>query len=212
MNAIGVECDGLVMRAHHLALSPPEEPSVQPVDDHAIIAESLTQPDAFGSLFERHARELHRFLSRRLGDLADDLLGELFVTAFERRSQYRAELADARPWLYGIATNLVRRHHRTEATRYRALARTPLTLVTPDSSPETAAMVDGEAIRPRLAEALALLKAPDRDVLLMLAWGQLDQAEVATALGIPLGTVRSRLHRARQQLRPVLDDLQGELR
>ena len=200
------------MRAHDLALCPPEEPSVHPVDDHAIIAESLTRPDAFGSLFERHARELHRFLSRRLGDRADDLLGELFVTAFEQRSRYRAELADARPWLYGIATNLVRRHHRAEATRYRALGRTPLALVTPDSSPEAVALVDGEALRPRLAAALALLKAADRDVLLMLAWGQLDQAEVASALGIPLGTVRSRLHRARQQLRPVLDDLQGELR
>lgn len=200
------------MRAHDLALSPPEPPPVPTTDDHAIIAESLTQPDAFGTLFERHSRELHRFLSRRLGDRADDLLGELFVTAFEQRSRYRAELGDARPWLYGIATNLVRRHHRAEATRYRALGRTPLALVTPDGSPEAVALADSAALRPRLARALADLKAPDRDVLLMLAWGQLDQAEVATALGIPLGTVRSRLHRARQQLRPVLDDLQGELR
>lgn len=200
------------MRAHDLALSPPEEPTVPHVDDHAIIASSLTDPDAFGTLFERHARELHRFLSRRLGGMADDLLGELFVTAFERRSRYRPELADARPWLYGIAANLVRRHHRAEATRYRALGRTPLALVTPDGSHEAVALADAEALRPRLAAALAELKAADRDVLLLLAWSQLDQAEVATALGIPLGTVRSRLHRARQQLRPVLDDLQGELR
>lgn len=200
------------MRAHDLALSPPEPPPVPTADDHAIIAASLSRPEAFGSLFDRHARELHRFLSRRIGGLADDLLGELFVTAFEQRGRYRAELADARPWLYGIATNLIRRHHRAEATRYRALGRTPLTLVTPDGAPEAVAQADAEALRPRLAAALATLKAPDRDVLLMLAWGQLDQAEVATALGIPLGTVRSRLHRARQQLRPVLDDLQGELR
>ncbi len=200
------------MRAHDLALSPPEPPPVPTTDDHAIIATSLTEPDAFGTLFDRHARELHRFLARRLGDLADDLLGELFVTAFERRHRYRAELPDARPWLYGIAANLVRRHHRAEATRYRALGRTPLTLVSPDGAPEAVALADAEALRPRLAAALATLKPADRDVLLMLAWGQLDQAEVATARGIPLGTVRSRLHRARQQLRPVLDDLQGELR
>lgn len=199
------------MRSHDLALSPPEDP-VQPADDHAVITLSLTQPDAFGTLFERHSRELHRFLSRRLGALADDLLGELFVTAFERRSRYRPELADARPWLYGIAANLVRRHHRAEATRYRALGRTPLALVSPDASHEAVALADASALRPRLAAALGELKPADRDVLLLLAWAQLDQAEVATALDIPLGTVRSRLHRARQQLRPVLDDLQGELR
>lgn len=207
--------DGLFMRAHDLALalSPPEEPPVNADgEDHAFIAASLTQPDAFGVLFERHARELHRFLSRRLGDLADDLLGELFVTAFELRHRYRAELNDARPWLYGIASNIVRRHHRAEATRYRALARVPLALVTLDGSSDAVALADAEAIRPRLAEALATLSSADREVLLMLAWGQLEHAEVAAALGIPLGTVRSRLHRARQQLRPVLDDLQGELR
>lgn len=199
------------MSAPDLATSPPEDPPVH-ADDHAIIATSLSRPEAFGDLFDRHAGELHRFLARRLGDLADDLLGELFVTAFEHRHRYRAELPDARPWLYGIAANLVRRHHRAEATRYRALARTPLALVTPDGTAEAVARADASALRPRLAAALATLKPADRDVLLMLAWGQLDQAEVAAALGIPLGTVRSRLHRARRQLRPALDDLQGELR
>ncbi|MFD2083238.1 RNA polymerase sigma-70 factor, ECF subfamily [Actinopolymorpha cephalotaxi] len=195
------------------ALSPPLERALYTnVDDNSLIRVSVEQPEAFGELFERHARELHRFLSRRLGDLADDLLGELFVTAFERRASYRAELADARPWLYGIAANLVRRHHRAEAARYRALARVPLAIVTADSSPEAMAAADAAAVRPRLAMALGALKPADREVLLMLAWGQLDQAEVAAALGIPVGTVRSRLHRARQQLRPVLSDLQGELR
>ncbi len=166
----------------------------------------------FGEVFERHAAQMHRFLSRRLGDRADDLLGDLFVIAFESRAKYRAELADARPWLYGIATNLVRQHHRAEATRYRASARVPLTVVAADSSHEAVSSADAAALRPRLAEALAALKPADRDVLLLMAWGQLDQTEVASALAIPLGTVRSRLHRARQQLRPVLDDLQGALR
>ena len=181
-------------------------------DDHVVIEASVEHPEAFGELFERHARELHRFLSRRLGELADDLLGDLFVTAFERRVTYRAELADARPWLYGIATNLVRRHRRAEVTRYRALSRVPLVVLVPDSSAEAVASVDAAAVRPRLAEALAALTPPDRDVLLLLAWSQLDQTEVAAALDIPIGTVRSRLHRARRQLRPILHDLQGELR
>jgi RNA polymerase sigma factor (sigma-70 family) len=213
VNVLPVECDGLVMRVQHLALSPPEERVVYAEsDDHAVIEASMERPEAFGVLFERHAREFHRFLSRRLGELADDLLGELFVTAFERRGMYRAELTDARPWLYGIAANLIRRHHRAEVTHYRALSRIPLAVVSPDSSPAAVASADAAAIRPRLAAALASLKAADRDVLLLLAWSQLDQAEAATALGIPVGTVRSRLHRARHQLRPLLDDLQGELR
>ncbi|MFC6154892.1 RNA polymerase sigma factor [Nocardioides yefusunii] len=182
------------------------------LDDHAVIAASLDHPDRFGELFERHARELHRFLSRRLGDLADDLLGEVFVAAFERRDRYRPELADARPWLYGIASNVVRTHHRSEAARYRALARVPLALVSPDDSPRAVDSADAAAVRPRIAEALARLKPADREVLLLVAWAQLDHAEVAAALDLPPGTVRSRLHRARTQLRPVLDDLQGALR
>lgn len=201
------------MRAHAHAAGPPQERTLHTtLDDHAVIAASLARPEAFGELFERHALELHRFLSRRLGDLADDLLGEVFAVAFERRASYQAQLSDARPWLFGIATNLVRRHHRAESTRYRALARVPVALVALDSSEEAVASVDTAALRPRLAQALAALKTADRDVLLLLAWGQLDQAEVAAALGVPLGTVRSRLHRARQQLRPILHDLQGELR
>ena len=213
MNAIGDSCDELVMSIHHLALSPPEEPAVPPdLDDHALIAASLEHPEVFGGLFERHARELHRFLSRRLGTGADDLLGELFVIAFERRTTYRAEMADARPWLYGIASNLVNTHHRAEAARYRALSRVPLTLVSEDGDPQAVDGADATALRPRLAGALASLKKADRDVLLLLAWAQLDHAEVASALGIPLGTVRSRLHRARTQLRPLLDDLQAVLR
>lgn len=201
------------MTPHIQALSPTQEPPLHTnLDDHSVIAASLKQPGAFGELFERHALELHRFLSRRMGDLADDLLAQLFLTAFERRGSYRADLGDARPWLYGIAANLVRRHHRAEATRYRALARVPLAVVVPDTSAHAVASADAAAVRPRLAAALAELKPADRDVLLLLAWAQLDHAEVAAALGIPLGTVRSRLHRARQQLRPILDDLQGELR
>ena len=110
------------MSAPDLATSPPEDPPVH-ADDHAIIATSLSRPEAFGDLFDRHAGELHRFLARRLGDLADDLLGELFVTAFEHRHRYRAELPDARPWLYGIATTLIGQHRRAETRRYRALMR-----------------------------------------------------------------------------------------
>lgn len=104
------------------ALSPPLERALHTnVDDHSLIGVSVEQPEVFGELFERHARELHRFLSRRLGDLADDLLGELFVTAFERRASYRAELADARPWLYGAGAR-VDPHPAKEPPQVSALA------------------------------------------------------------------------------------------
>jgi RNA polymerase sigma factor (sigma-70 family) len=183
-------------------------PSPPELSDHDAIAASLGRPEAFASIFERHAGELHRFLSRRVGELADDLLGELFVTAFNGRASYRALLADARPWLYGIATNLVRRHHRAEATRYRALSRLPLGGDdASEAEPAAVARLEAARVRPRLAAALAELKTADRDVLLLLAWAQLDQSEVAAALDIPVGTVRSRLHRARHQLRPILSDL-----
>jgi RNA polymerase sigma-70 factor (ECF subfamily) len=192
---------------------PPPEPTLEDaippeLSDHEAIAASLDLPEAFASIFERHSRELHRFLSRRVGELADDLLGELFVTAFTGRASYRAVLADARPWLYGIATNLVRRHHRAEATRYRALSRLPLGGDdASEAEPAAVARLEAARVRPRLAAALAELKTADRDVLLLLAWAQLDQSEVAAALDIPVGTVRSRLHRARHQLRPILSDL-----
>jgi RNA polymerase sigma-70 factor (ECF subfamily) len=130
------------------AVDPLRRPTCEPVDDHTVISRSLTNADEFGQLYQSHAREMHPFLSRRLGDLADDLFGELFVTAFERRSSYQARLTDARPCLYGIAANLVRRHDRAEATRYRALARIPFAFVSPDDSPAVVATADTAAIRP----------------------------------------------------------------
>lgn len=91
--------------------------------DHQLIAASLARGEVFAELFERHAAEIHRYLSRRVGDLADDLLSEVFLTAFRKRATFRPVRVDVRPWLYGIAANLLRRHRREELTRYRSLAR-----------------------------------------------------------------------------------------
>jgi RNA polymerase sigma-70 factor (ECF subfamily) len=103
----------------------------------------------------------------------------------------------ARPWLYGIASNLVRRHYRQEERRLRAYARTGVDRVGETSLPWTL----GSA----LAEALAVLQPAYRDVLLLFVWGELDYDEIATALSIPVGTVRSRLSRARTQVRERLE-------
>jgi len=164
----------------------------------------------FGALFDRHAVAVYRYLARRIGvTAADDLLAQTFLVAFERRSNYDRARPDARPWLYGIATNLLRRHLREEVRQYRAWARTGIDPVVAEGHADRVAdRVDASAWSGNLATALARLKAPDRDVLLLFAWGSLSYEEIAQALDIPVGTVRSRLHRARAAVRAALPDLE----
>jgi RNA polymerase sigma-70 factor (ECF subfamily) len=178
------------------------------VCDADLIQESRARPESFALLFDRYADMLFRYSSRRLGpEVAEDMVGETFLVAFSRRDSYDLAYRDARPWLFGILTKLISRHHRTEAARYRALQRSPL-----DTGPagcpadEVASGVTATASRPALAAALHTLAAKDRDVLLLVAWGDLSYAEVARALNIPTGTVRSRLNRARRKVRTALGD------
>jgi RNA polymerase sigma factor (sigma-70 family) len=140
-----------------------------------------------------------------VGELADDLLSETFLVAFRRRASYREVHVEVRPWLFGIATNVVRGHVRAEQRRYRALARAAAEPETPSEDPADAAdRLDAQALRGALADALAGLKARDRDVLLLFAWGQLGYEEIAAVLDVPVGTVRSRLNRARRLTRAAL--------
>lgn len=178
--------------------------------DTSVIERSWAEPDAFAALFERYADDIHRYVARRLGaDVADDLMAETFVIAFQRRRRYDPSQPHARPWLYGIATNLVGRHRRTEARRLRALSR--VTSLAADEGDDGEPLADriadkvsAESARAALAGALARLPARHRDVFLVITWGDLDYKEAAQALGIPVGTVRSRLHRARAKLRQAL--------
>jgi RNA polymerase sigma factor (sigma-70 family) len=175
--------------------------------DSDLIADSRTEPEAFAVLFDRYAGMLYRYVSRRIGpEIAEDLVGETFLVAFAGRSGYDLTYADARPWLFGIATNLVSRHRRTEAAHYRALQRSPIEDVAQSDDDRVAAGVTARAARPLLARALAGLAARDRNVLLLVAWSDLSYEEVAQALGVPIGTVRSRLNRARRKIRAVLGD------
>jgi RNA polymerase sigma-70 factor (ECF subfamily) len=176
--------------------------------DAELVVRSLEEPEHFAALFDRHATAVHRYLGRRVGELADDLLSETFLVAFRRRAAYRPEHVDVRPWLLGIATNLVHGHARTERRRYRALARAGAEPTTSAGSDEIHARVDAAALRGPLADALAGLKERDRDVLLLVAWGDLGYEEVAAVLDVPVGTVRSRLHRARRQTRAALGPLE----
>ena len=165
--------------------------------DAQAIGASLADPEVFAVLFDRHFDAIHGYAQRRVGpDLADEIAAETFTRAFDRRRRYDSSRGDARPWLLGIATNLLRHHWRSERRRLDAYAR--------GSGRE-----HHELPGPIAAELVAALKAlprREREPLLLLAWADLSYEEIAAALGAPVGTVRSRISRARARLRgPNLD-------
>ena len=173
--------------------------------DADVIASSLQEPARFGAVFDRHATVVFRYLVRRVGvDEADALLGEVFRVAFEKRATYDPARPDARPWLYGIATNLLARHRRGEARRIRATARL-LARQRPADDPaeQVVGALDAKDLWPEVAEAVAALPDEERDALLLYAWEELSYDQIADALGVPVGTVRSRLNRARVRIREL---------
>jgi len=191
-----------------LVTAPPEaEPGARRDRDVALLAESRSTPDRFGALFDAYYPEIRRYAEARLGaDLADDVASETFLVAFRGRARFDtgAGGGQVRAWLYGIATNLIRRHRRGEQRRYRALARADSPLAVQAHDEQVAAQVSAQALRRELAVALAGLSRRERDTLLLVALSGLDYAEAAMALGIPYGTVCSRLGRARRKVREAL--------
>ena len=180
--------------------------------DSAVIAASMQVPGAFGALFDRHGAALLRFLARRVDPSeAGSLLGEVFRIAFERRSAFDRAREDARPWLYGIAANVVAKHRRSEARRLRATAR--LAARRPlfqDPADQAVAAADARARWAEVAEAMADLPAPDREVLLLFAWEELTYDQIGAVLGVPVGTVRSRLNRGRSRLAGMTRSMDAE--
>lgn len=173
--------------------------------DTRIIEDSLTEPDLFGLIYDRHETALYRYAYRRAGpEAAEDLVAETFLIAFARRGRFDPVCGDARAWLFGILTKEISHHHRRERARLRAFARSSLAEVAHDSTDQTLANADARTARAALASALATLSRGDRDVLLLIAWGGLTYAETAHALNIAMGTVRSRLNRARRIVREAL--------
>jgi RNA polymerase sigma factor (sigma-70 family) len=168
--------------------------------DAELIARSLADPAAFEVVFDRHYAAIRRYVARRLSSAgADDVAAEVFCIAFDRREQFIEQRPDCPvpAWLYGIATNLVRRRRRDERRRLRAYARAGADGVAADSPADLTDRVDAQRAGPVVARALASLSADERDVLLLYALADLDYQGIADALQIPIGTVRSRLARAR---------------
>ena len=174
-------------------------------DDAAVIDASIADPERFAVVFERHAPHIQRYLARRLDrDHVDDLVASTILAAFRKRGSYDRHRADARPWLYGIATNLLRGHRRKEVQALRLRAAVPVGLDEASHADRVATAVSAQAMGAALAAALAALPAADRDVLLLIAWEELSYDEVAVALAVPVGTVGSRLNRARRKVRDAL--------
>lgn len=171
-------------------------------DDAQQVELSLREPERFGVVFDRHFAEIHGYVARRLGrDAADDVAAETFLTAFRSRRRFDPNRGTVRAWLYGIVTNHMSAYHRQEMRAYRTLALAGTQGVEEGHADRVAERVDAGAAGRELAGALAELPRGDRDVLLLVALGGLSHADVAVALGIPYGTVGSRLNRVRKKLR-----------
>jgi RNA polymerase sigma factor (sigma-70 family) len=182
-----------------------EELPAQQISDAAIIERSLREPECFAAIFDRYYGVIHSYAARRLGPaLADDVAAETFLIAFAARQKYDRSRPEARPWLFGIACNLIARHARAEVREYRALARACVPETAEGDPDRIEGRLDAQAYRGPLAAALAEVPQGDRDVLLLVAWAQLTSEEAGEALGIPAGTARSRLHRARRRIRAAL--------
>lgn len=168
-------------------------------------ASTRREEHTFEAVFDRHFRDVHGYVARRLGrDVADDVASETFLIAFRRNDQFDESRGDRLAWLYGIATNLMRRHRRDEVRGYRAMARLDPAGSVANHDDGVITRVSAEHRRGALAKALAGLSPGDRDVLLLIALGELTYEQVAEALGISYGTVASRLNRARRKVRAAL--------
>jgi RNA polymerase sigma-70 factor (ECF subfamily) len=179
-----------------------------PDDDATVIRHSLADPERFAVLVHRHAAAITRYVTRRLGaDAAEDVAAETFLIAFRQRARYASDGRDCLPWLYGIATRLCHRHWRSETRQLRLLARTGTDPVIEPFTDQVEAQVTASAVKPRLAEALSRLPKAQRDALLLQVWGDLTYDQIAMATGVRLGTVQSRISRARRRLREQLADL-----
>lgn len=177
--------------------------------DAEVIEGSLRDPELFAVIFERHYRDVHRFVVAAVGASdGPDLAAEVFLRAFASRHRYRSSYPSARPWLWGITSNLIAGYYRSRARQDRAYRRVP-------PHPESESDHSGEAVdraaaeseRPFLTEAIKHLRREEAEVLLLFAIAGFSYAEIASVLGIAEGTVRSRLNRTRSKLRNLIDQV-----
>lgn len=169
------------------------------------------EPEAFRELFRDYAQLVYRYAVRSTGNwgAAEDVVSLTFLEAWRLREKLRDEGDSPRPWLMGIAVNVLRNTRRAARRHDRALARMPVRDVVPDFADELVGrMADSDELA-AAKTALGQLRRSEREVFALCVWSGLGYAEAAEALGMPVGTVRSRLSRARTRLRGLTE---GELR
>jgi RNA polymerase sigma-70 factor (ECF subfamily) len=176
------------------------------VSDEALAAARVrSDPEVFTEVYDRYFRAIYLYVAGRLGaGPAEDIAAETFAVAFGQRDRFDPARGGLRPWLFGIATNLVARYRRAEARHYRALARVQDIPSAGSHEDRVVAKVAAGRRLPQLLAALAALPQGERDVVLLVALGELSHEEVAQALGISAGTVGSRLSRARKRLQQAV--------
>ncbi len=171
------------------------------VSDADIISESLLNGERFAIVYRRHGQRIFGYMWRRVGTAADDLVADVFCSAFEQRDRFDLSRPSALPWLYGIATHRVSRHWRTHQRRSRATLRIAGRSST--SHPlDVDSLIDRVAATGATSELrdwLAALDPLSLDILVLAAWEELTQSEIAVALDIPVGTVKSRMSRLRSK-------------
>jgi RNA polymerase sigma factor (sigma-70 family) len=166
--------------------------------------------DAFGELFERHHGLIYNFCFRRTGSwsTAEDLMAVVFLEAWRTRREMQLHDGSLLPWLYAIATNVTRHQHRSTGRHRAALARVASRVTNvPDHAEEIINRIGDEQRMRQVLGAFTQLPQRERDVLELAAFANLDYAQIAAALGIPVGTVRSRLSRGRSRLRGIVGDI-----
>jgi RNA polymerase sigma factor (sigma-70 family) len=172
----------------------------------------IADPADFEAAFRQHFPLVYRFIARRVSSaLADDLAAETFAVAYRRRASFDPGRGSLRSWLYGIAANLVRNHWRAEQHLLALDARLVPEVDSSDGCDAADQRVIASLLAPRLAAALGQISAEQREVLLLRAWAELSHEEIAAALDLTPGTVRSRLSRARAALREQLGDFDFDL-
>ena len=175
------------------------------VDDSVLWSRARTgDSEAFGMLFERHARTIYNFCFRRVGNwaTAEDLVSIVFLEAWRRLDKPLPKGKEL-PWLFGIATNVVRNRRRTERRHASALKRVPQPSPNPSFADDSDQRVDDEELMGRALGLVARLPRREQEVFALCAWSELSYEDAATALRIPVGTVRSRLSRARARLQEL---------
>ena len=170
----------------------------------------IGEADAFGELFERHHVLIYNFCFRRTGSwsIAEDLMAVVFLEAWRTRRGMQLHDGSLLPWLYAIATNVTRHQHRSTGRHRAALARVASRVSNvPDHADEIIDRISDEQRMQEVLGAFTQLPQRERDVLELAAFASLDYAQIAVALGIPVGTVRSRLSRGRSRLRAIVGDI-----